>query len=112
MTEASHCEIQIHLLGSFRARVGAREVEPSAWRLRKARSLVKLLALAPRHQLGQEEVIDLLWPDLDPQAATNNFHRTLHAARQALGGGTTVLRLDQGVLALRPAGSVWVDVVA
>jgi DNA-binding SARP family transcriptional activator len=32
-----------------------------AWRLRRARTLVKLLTLAPRHRLHREQVVDALW---------------------------------------------------
>jgi DNA-binding SARP family transcriptional activator len=44
-----------------------------AWRLRKARSVVKLLALTPGHRLHREHVIEALWPDRDPTAAFNNL---------------------------------------
>lgn len=47
----------------------------------KARSLVKLLALAPGHRLARERVLDLLWPDLPPESAVNNLYQTLHAVR-------------------------------
>jgi hypothetical protein len=37
--------LRVNLLGSFRVSVGRRVVEESAWQLRKAASLVKLLSL-------------------------------------------------------------------
>ena len=37
-----------------------------AWRLRKARELVKLLALAAGHRLHREQVMDVLWRDREP----------------------------------------------
>src|SRR5918998_82824 len=70
--------LRIGLLGGFSVTVGDRKVDESAWRLRKAASLMKLLALSPGHRLHRERVMDLLWPDLDPRAATNNLH---HARR-------------------------------
>jgi len=39
--------LRIELLGAFRVSIGTRTIEAEAWRLRKAASLVKLLALAP-----------------------------------------------------------------
>ncbi|MDP9372367.1 MAG: tetratricopeptide repeat protein [Chloroflexota bacterium] len=106
--------LRIELLGGFRVMVGERVVAAGTWRLAKARGLVKLLALAPGHRLTREQVLDLLWPDLDPVAAGNNFHRTLHAARRALDAEpvASLLRLQQGVLALQPPGLLWVDVAA
>ena len=56
-------------------------VEERAWRLRKAKALVKLLALAPERRLHRERLADLLWPDRDADAAANNLHQVLHAAR-------------------------------
>lgn len=82
-----------------------------AWRSRKARGLVKLLARAPGHCLGRDELLEALWPHLDPDAARNNFHQALLGARRALGPAVP-LRLRGGMLALDPAGAVRVDVAA
>ena len=73
-------------------------VEERAWRLRKAKALVKLLALAPERRLHRERLADLLWPDRDAEAAANNLHQALHAARRAI--GPDALRLSDGVVAL------------
>ena len=51
------------LLGGFAAEAGGSPVPDSAWRLRKARELVKLLALADGHRLHREQAMDVLWPD-------------------------------------------------
>src|SRR5215217_4583938 len=56
--------VRIRLLGSFSVSVGDRTIEQSEWRLKKVASLIKLLALAPAHQLHREQLMDLLWPDL------------------------------------------------
>ena len=66
--------VRVRLLGGFRVSVGSRIVEENRWRLKKATSLVKLLALAPYHRMHRERVMDLLWPDLKAEAATNNLH--------------------------------------
>ena len=76
--------LRVALLGGFRVTVGARIIDDTGWRRRTARTLIKLLALAPGHALPREQVMDLLWPDLDPAAAANNLRQALHAARQGL----------------------------
>src|SRR5215203_1395788 len=81
---------RVWLLGGFRVSVGARTIEESAWRLRKAAAIVKLLALSPGHRLQREQIMDILWPHLGRQAAANNLRRTLHAARKALGSDSAV----------------------
>ncbi|HEX2183362.1 MAG TPA: hypothetical protein VHH10_13850 [Rubrobacteraceae bacterium] len=105
------------LLGGFRVSVGARTVEGVSWRLRKAGSLVKLLALAEGHRLHRERVTDALWPDLDAKSAANNLYRTLHFARRALEpandtAASRYLALTGDLLELCPEGSLWVDVEA
>jgi predicted ATPase/DNA-binding SARP family transcriptional activator len=81
--------LHIQLLGAFRVALDGRVIESEAWRLRKAANLLKLLALAPAHRLQKEQIMELLWPELTPQAAANNLRRTLHEARRCLEPGTT-----------------------
>ena len=90
-------------------------VDDSAWRLRKAKGLVKLLALAPGHDLHREQVLDLLWPDLSPDEAAHNLYQTLYVARRALGSKTNRgewLALRNEVVNLAPPESLWIDVDA
>ena len=104
--------LRIGLLGGFRVSVGTRIIEEDAWHLRKAASLVKLLALAPRHLLHREQAMDTLWPDLAKRAATNNLRQVLHAARGTLykAVSSRYLASDNEALILGPEGSLWVDV--
>jgi len=92
--------LRISLLGGFSAAAGDLAVREGSWRLRKSKSLVKLLALAPEHRLHRDQVIELLWPDRDPSAAVNNLHQALYVARRALEDADTIeLRDDALVLA-------------
>src|SRR5262245_50052770 len=78
--------LRVELLGRCRVTAGGRPVAEGAWRLRKAKTLLKLLALAPGHRLHREQAAATLWPDFDPAAAGNNLKQVLHAARRALEG--------------------------
>ncbi len=108
--------VQIRLFGAFAVRVGADDVPEGAWRLRKAKSLVKLLALEPDRRIHRERATELLWPDRTPEAAANNFHQALYVARRALEtagvDARTALPLRDDMLALHPGGPVGVDVDA
>ena len=108
--------IRIKLLAGFRVWVGSRVIEEDQLRLRKAKSLIKLLALSPGHRLHREQAMDLLWPELDSKAALNNLHHALHIARRTLepsaGAASGYLHLRGESLALSVAGPVWVDVEA
>ena len=77
-------DVRLTLLGGFAATVDGVAVPDSAWRLKKARELVKLLALARDHRLHREQAMDVLWRDLAPAAAANNLHQAVHVARRAL----------------------------
>src|SRR4051812_43109229 len=106
--------VRIRLLGAFAVHVGDEVVPEGAWRLRKAKSLVKLLALAPDRRIHRERATELLWPERSAEAAANNFHQALYVARRALEAvgaeASLVLPLREDMLALNPDGRVEVDV--
>lgn len=107
--------VRIRLLGGFSVSVGPRTVTDAGWRLRKARSVVKLLALTPGHRLHREQIMGLLWPGLEPAAAANNLYQALHAARRMLddeGHGDAWLSVSNEIVALSPQRSLRVDVQA
>jgi len=84
--------VRVRLLGGFGVWVGSRAVGEGAWHLRKAKSLVKLLAIAPGHALHREQIMDLLWPELGKRPASNNLRGSLHGARRG-----PRRRLDRGL---------------
>jgi predicted ATPase/DNA-binding SARP family transcriptional activator len=104
------------LLGGFQVAVGLRTIDEGEWRLKKAASLLKLLALAEGHRLHREQAMELLWPDLDRKAAANNLHQALHFARRALephaSASSHLLHLHDELLELCPNASLWVDMEA
>jgi DNA-binding SARP family transcriptional activator len=105
--------VRIRLLGGFDVQVDGATVPAGVWRLNKARSLLKLLALAEGNRLPRDAVVEALWPQLGAVAGTNNLHQALHAAHRALvvaGASAGVLRLRDGVVALCPDGGLETDV--
>ena len=110
--------LSIQLLGRFRVAIGSRIIPERAWSSRKAARLVKLLALAPNHCLHREQITDLLWPELDPDAGTNNRYKVLYLARHALepslrrNGASSYLRLQRELVLLAPPGPLHIDVEA
>ena len=101
--------LRLWLLGGFRAEVGGQAVPEQRWHRRKACSLVKLLALAPRHRLHREQLMEILWPGLPPDPAGANLRKAVHFARRAIGAEALRSR-DDGVW-LEPDG-LWIDVDA
>lgn len=76
--------LRLELLGRFQLRAGDRVVLDRSWSRSKAKALVKLVALTEGRSLHRERLLDLLWPDLDPQAAASNLPKNLHHLRSAL----------------------------
>jgi DNA-binding SARP family transcriptional activator len=92
-------------LGGFSVAVGDNVVSDRAWRLRKAKALVKILALAPDRRVHRERLAEVLWPDRAADAAANNLNQALYSARRALDatgadGAATLAMLD-GVVVLK-----------
>ena len=108
--------MRVWLLGGLRISIGSRTVGEDGWRLRKAASLLKLLALAPRRTLHREQITHWLWPEMDQKARANNLRQTLFVARKVLEPDASAARdhprLREEGHALRLEGDVWVDVEA
>jgi DNA-binding SARP family transcriptional activator len=107
-------QLRLHLLGGFRVGRDATDVAAGAWQRRSAKALTKLLAATPGHALHREQVLEMLWPEVDLDSALNSFGKALHAARRALEPellpreSSSYLQLNDSVVALDPE-HVWVD---
>jgi len=107
---ADNAGVRIRLLGGFEVTVADRPVAADAWRLRKAKTLVKLLALARGHRLHRDALVTVLWPDRDGASATNNLHQALYVARRALSGTSEALcSLRDDVVLLSDGTMPWLD---
>ncbi|MFI7386313.1 ATP-binding protein [Streptomyces sp. NPDC049813] len=101
--------LRLHLFGGFAATRDAGPAPAGRWARPSARTLVKLLAVAPGHQLHREQAMDICWPDADPAAAAGSLRVALHAARRALQpelaprAGSSYLITEGSLLRLDPA---------
>jgi predicted ATPase len=106
----------IGLLGVFCISAGGRVIADDAWRLRKAKTLIKLLALAPQRRLHVDQAAELLWAGRDPDSARNNLHQAIFAARRALDSigldGSRYLELREELILLSPKDRVRIDAIA
>jgi len=105
----------ISLLGEFSVALGEDTVADHVWRLRKAKTLIKLLALAPERRLHAEQATELLWPGRDLDSARNNLHQAIFAARRALDSigldGSRYLELREELILLSPEDPVQIDAI-
>ena len=104
----------VRLFGKFRAEVDGRPV--ADWKRPQAQSIVKVLALEPTHQLHREQLVEHLWPHLDPAAAENSFNKNLSYARRALepalaaGSKSSFIVTERELVRLTAPQKLWVDV--
>ena len=77
--------ISAAFLGPFRLYVGLEEIPESRWKSKKARTLMKyLLSMRDKGFLDKEILMELLWPNEDPQKSARRFHVALAALRKVL----------------------------
>jgi DNA-binding SARP family transcriptional activator len=102
--------LRLDLLGQFGVIVEDRAVPADAWRRERGAALVKLLAVTAGHRLHREQVMELFWPDLDPEAAGANLRKAVHFARRALGEHELIESSE--VVAFAPNAEVELDTKA
>jgi hypothetical protein len=76
--------LEVGLLGPVTIRVDGQAVLDGAWRSRKAREVLLVLALAGATGLGRDEVIEAVWPERDPAKGRMSLRTALSEVRQAL----------------------------
>lgn len=107
--------LEVCLLGSFQITVGGVAVNRSLWQRKRPETLVKLLALQPSRQLHREQIIDLLWPELDSNSAARQLNKSIYMARRALEpelspfAPSAFLVTERHMVSLRAPGGLWVD---
>src|SRR2546421_4964278 len=114
--------LRIYLLGQFRIErnvSGTWQTEDSrTWHRRRARALLGCLLSNPGRRLGREQVMEMLWPDLDMETAANRLNGAVHELRQILEpeiarpAASRMLRLERDVLELADRTEIWGDAEA
>jgi hypothetical protein len=84
LPEAGSGTVRVWLLGRSEVSIGSRIIRENEWRLRKAASLVKLLALAPGHY---EQLREVLQRELgtEPEEATRRVYQEILAGHVPIG---------------------------
>src|SRR5947209_3671053 len=71
------------VLGPFLLSRDGAMVDTTRWQ-RKVEVLFKLLLTAPDRQLRRDDLIDLLWPDADPENGLGNLRMLVHRLRTTI----------------------------
>ncbi len=89
-------DVEIRLLGRFRAMAGGQELPATAFGGRKVRTLLAVLAVDRDRYVSHDALADALWPDAAPADPAGNLGVLVNRARRALG--------DPGLIRTGPRG--------
>jgi LuxR family maltose regulon positive regulatory protein len=109
-------QLRVQTLGDFRVWRGDEEIDARTWRRVKARQLFQLLLTYRGRTMQREEIADILWPDLDPEAIQRHFKVALNALNRALeperppGSEPAYILRHSTTYGLRPGADLWLDV--
>lgn len=100
-------QIDIQTLGRFTVRLAnGRAVADNGWSGARPKLLLKALLVHGGREVPKDILIDMLWPEVGPEAAGRNFKITLHRLRRVLqpdfakGSGSQLLSLNNKLLSL------------
>ncbi|MBN1262077.1 MAG: transcriptional regulator [Anaerolineae bacterium] len=108
-------QLRVRTLGPFQLWRGAEEVLPQEWRRENARSLFQVLVTFRGQMLDRDQIVEMLWPGLDPDTALRDFKVALSTLFKVLepernrGAPSAYVTRDGTLYGLRPGADVWVD---
>ncbi|MFQ5855302.1 MAG: tetratricopeptide repeat protein [Anaerolineae bacterium] len=76
--------LRIYTLGPFRVHRSDSPIPDPAWKTQKNKALLKILLTYRRRALTKEQLMEWLWPHLDPDAAGRNLRVAVSQLRRAL----------------------------
>ena len=90
-------------------------ISSAAWRSRQGRILLKVLLLRRRHVVTSDQLLDVLWPDEDPEVTRPRLHVRISQLRRMLDPQQPqahIQSVDGGGYILDTHSAWWVDVDA
>lgn len=107
--------LRVQTLGPFSVWRGAEKIDDREWRRSKALQLFRLFLTYRGRMLQREEIVDILWPDLKPDAVQRNFKVALNALNKALepdrspGAESAYIARYGATYGLRSGADLWLD---
>lgn len=100
-------KVKITVLGDLSVLVDDKSLKTSGKAQHKLMEFLKVLIVLGGRNVAQENLIDILWPDVDGDTGRRTFDTTLHRLRKEL-GDKRVLTLSNGYLSL-DSRFCWLD---
>ncbi|MFQ5794790.1 MAG: BTAD domain-containing putative transcriptional regulator [Candidatus Bipolaricaulia bacterium] len=83
-TRTNDFGLKVKLLGHFETWHDHEPIPPQAWSRRKTQTLLKILLTERGRVFTQDQLIDALFPNLDPDKAARNLHKRISELRRTL----------------------------
>lgn len=77
-------QLRVQTFGAFRVWRGKEEIAPAEWRRESARQLLQVLITYREQRLEREQIIEMLWPEQDPETGARDFKVALSTLFKAL----------------------------
>jgi DNA-binding SARP family transcriptional activator len=103
-------DLVICCLGAFRVYQQDQLIEE--WNGLKGQMILKYLAVQRGAPVAKDVLMDIFWPDTEPEAARRNLHQAIYSLRQTLRRRDPTrqhIHFENNQYLLNPALSVWVD---
>lgn len=107
--------LNVRALGEFAAFRGESAISANNWRRAKARQLFQLLLTFRTTCLDRDQILEYLWPGMDPAVAGRNFKVTLNALYHVLepdrdpGAESALIYRDGSAYGIRPGADIRLD---
>ncbi|MCA9954414.1 MAG: PAS domain-containing protein [Anaerolineales bacterium] len=115
----AHQPFRIYLLGPLVVtRQDGSQVEGALWNRVKTRALMAYLVMQKGTAVSREQILDMLWPDLEYKAAMHNLNTTVYNLRRSLepklekASQSRYLLYQNGCYRLAEASAYWLDIDA
>jgi DNA-binding SARP family transcriptional activator len=99
----------VHMLGAFTITINDLTLKLSSSR---GVLLLKYLILHHKQNIPREVLMDLFWPDAEPETARNNLNVALHSLRRTVQAQTAIslIVFEDGGYSLASNLKIWIDV--
>ena len=102
--------MSFYFFGSFRVCINGEFIKE--WRNAKSKMIFKYLVAHKRCSIAKECLMELFWPNNDPECARNNLNVAIYNIRQALkqhGDGLHAIIYSDGHYGISPEFRIWTD---
>jgi DNA-binding response OmpR family regulator len=102
--------LRVYALGTLRVYLDDTLLFDESWRNKPAKTIFKLLFTHPGKRYPKDMLAEELWPETDPDAASNRLRVAVHELRKALGSRG---RKEKGIIYVaQQEGSYYLDTTA